>query len=234
MIPDNPRIEISKLELDSLVIGESQEYVLAASSKRLESAKAWLPKFLDPRLAYLVGALRDGTISDSGSKYEVSFAQKDERWLNFLDGLFVKLFRPSNKTKIVRHRNCSPRLFISSKPIFEFLHKAFEVPIGNKNHWNTPEIILSAPYAIQKYYISGFFDADGVVRKSGRIGFCQANKIALEEILEILESRGIQCCNLTYQPRNGVYYFNISKYYNRNFLDEIYSFNEAKRAFLPP
>lgn len=234
MIPDNPRTEIGELELDSLVLEETREYHLAASSKRFDSVKASLPKFLDPRLAYFVGALRDGTISDSGSKYEVSFAQKDERWLNFLNGLPVKLFRPTNKAKIVRHKNCSPRLFISSKPILEYLHKAFDVPIGDKKHWNTPKIILASPYAIQKYYISGFFDADGVVRNDGRIGFCQANKTALAEIKEILENRGIRCRTLTYQPRNGVYYFNVSRYYNKNFMEEIHSFNETKRAFLPP
>ncbi|MBI5159241.1 hypothetical protein HY992_03920 [Candidatus Micrarchaeota archaeon] len=233
MLPDTPRIKIPFGFSDALVLEETRDYFLVASSKRFDSAKAFIPKFLNPKLAYFVGALRDGTISDSGSKYEVSFAQKDESWLNFLNGLTVELFKPINKPKIVRHKNCSPRLFLSSKAIFMFLNEVFEVPIGNKNSWNTPKLILNAPFEIQKYYVSGFFDADGVIRNDGRIGFCQANKRALAEIKTIIEGRGIKCCGLTYQPRNGVCYFNISKQDNEKFLQEIYSFNEAKRKNLP-
>jgi len=198
--------------------------------EKVDAAGAKLPRKLSPALAYVVGALRDGTISTSGGKYEVSFAQKDVRWLVFIRQLLLKLFRPTNTPKILRHKNCSPRLFISNKGMAEFLSASFDVPKGDKMHWNTPSVIKSAPWEIRRFYIAGFFDADGVIRNDGRLGFCQANPKALEEVRGMLEEKGIRCCPLTYQPRNRVYYFNVRKKANEMFVSRIGSYNIAKRS----
>ena len=228
MIPRNPKIKLPKVNLGLVVDSETDEYIEVRSSKRKDSARAELPKFLDPTQAYLIGAMRDGTLSTSGSKYEISYAQKDTRWLKFIERLLMEIFKPTTKLQIINYKFCSPRLFTSNKGILKFFNLVYKIPIGNKKEWTTPKIILRAPFEIQKYYVAGFFDADGIIRNDGRIGFCQSNKIALLDVRNMLIKHGISCCDVTYQPRNKVHYFNIRKDSNNLFVSLIGSYNPAK------
>ncbi len=155
------------------------------------AASAHLPLFLTPKLAYLVGAMRDGTLARHG-KYEVTYSQSNIEWLEFVKNMIIDVFSPSNRPRIAYGN----RTTLSNRPIFEFFHRIFEVPIGEKVRWDTPSIIKKAPFCIQKYYIRGFYDADGL----SELGFCQANDKPLHDIKTMLEKQGIKCGSVNKRP----------------------------------
>lgn len=148
------------------------------------AASAHLPFFITPKLAYLVGAMRDGTLARHG-KYEVTYSQSNIEWLELVKDLVIDVFSPSNRLRIAYGN----RVTLSNRPIFEFFHRIFEMPIGEKVHWGTPSIIQKVPFSIQKYYIRGFYDADGL----SELGFCQANDKPLYDIKMMLEKHNIKC-----------------------------------------
>lgn len=192
------------------------------------ASSAKLPIEFSLKLAYLIGALRDGTLARNG-KYEISYFQKDIRWLKTLKNLLKDVFKPSNEPRIVYRKNTSPKLTISNRPIFEFFHRIIGVPIGKKVNWATPKIILKSPEKIQNYYIRGFYDADGLT--SYTIGFCQVNYSAIKDIKKFLEKRGILCSKITRRIRGkkyDVHYLYIKKKSFDKFMKIIGSSNPSK------
>jgi hypothetical protein len=155
------------------------------------AASAKFPLRLNSEIAYLVGALRDGTISHYYGKYEVSYVQKDVRWLRFLKRLIETIFEPSNRPRIIVRTGYTPKLTFSNRVVFEYFKRVFDVKPGRKVDWNTPQRIKGAPLELQKSYVRGYFDADGV---SGiNVGFCQANLETLLFIKGVLNKLGIRC-----------------------------------------
>lgn len=192
------------------------------------AATAKLPTTLTAELAYLVGAMRDGTLSRCG-KYEISYSQKNVEWLEIIQNLLIKVFKPSNQPVI---RN--DRVTLSNRPIFECLHKIFDIPIGKKDLWGTPDIIKKSSLELQRYYIRGFYDADGL---SWKLGFCQANKEAISFVKDTLEKLGIKTGKLSVRKIKGrkpFYSFNTSTKSHIRFIRLIGSLNPSKqKLFLP-
>ncbi len=192
------------------------------------AASAQLPYSLTPQLAYLVGALRDGTLARCG-KYEISISQNNDRWLKILKNIINCVFDPSNEPAI---RNS--RVTLSNRPIFEYLHRVFEIPVGKKDNWETPMIIKKASPSLQRYYIRGFYDADGL---SYKLGFCQVNKEAIVFVKETLEKLGIKTGKLSIvdkPERKTMYYISTSRESHARFIKIIGSLNPSKqKLFLP-
>lgn len=191
------------------------------------AASAQLPATLSPQLAYLVGAMRDGTLARSG-KYEISISQRQNDWLRILKEIIMDLFHPSNEPAIRNHR-----VTLSNRPIFEYLHRVFEIPIGDKNNWGTPTIMQQAPLNLQKYYVRGFYDADGL---SHHLGLCQVNKEAILFAKEALEKLGIKTGKLSVRKgkNHPLYWFHTARSSHQQFIAIIGSLNPSKqRLFLP-
>lgn len=116
-----------------------------------------LPKELTPELAYFIGSLRDGYVRESNSTYYVGFGYlgEDREWIDkVIEPLVRTLFK--EKMKIIGNL----KLF-GSLGVVIFLKKIFEIVPGNQQKTKIPTIIIESPLEIQKYYIAGFWDADG-------------------------------------------------------------------------
>jgi hypothetical protein len=159
---------------------------------------------MNEEIAYLVGALRDGsfsTIPEQGI-YRIRFYQKNKAWLEFLSKLIERNFggKPSFYFDSRHGVWC---LSFTSKKVFEELLKLAEFG-GNQSDWLTPSWVLAGSREFKAAFVRGFFDAEGSVNsfektslsvpeKDVRIYFAQANQGVLEEIREILSEFGIRC-----------------------------------------
>ncbi len=193
------------------------------------AASAVFPAYLTPKLAYLVGALRDGHIYMNG-KYELCYTQKNVLWLKLINSLILEVFFPSNNPRIIIRENNTPKLTINNKPICEFLKIVFNIPISDKSNWKTPELILNSPKEIQKYYIRGYFDADGISGK--HFGFCQVNLQSLKDIRSMLNKFNIKCTNTISKRKlkSGKMFYSlyIQKKFWDDFFNKIGSSNNSK------
>ena len=106
----------------------------------------------------------------------------------------------------------------------------FDIPVGKKINWTTPKVILKSPIEIQRYYIRGFFDSDGVCGQN--IGFCQANFQCLNEIRQMLAKFGIECRPKIEHRKTlnnlDFYYLYIKEKFKNDFFNKIGSSNISK------
>lgn len=149
-----------------------------------------LIKELTPELAYLLGAMRDGSISRH--KYQIQITQKRKEWvLNIINPLMKEIF---GKEFNYRGFKRNVHIFdLGSKALYAILDI-----IGNLTNElkETPPIIKNAPFNIQRFYIGGFYDAEGDKSiKSNRIGcyqgWLESGCPPLEDIQNMLKSQGI-------------------------------------------
>lgn len=123
-----------------------------------------LPKTFDERLAYFLGALRDGSvshfISSSGKhRYSVMVSAKHKSWL---ETEIKPVFENFNqKPQYTLFRGDVWGLRVESRIMATFLHVVCNHPFGKQTKWRTPSIVLKAPERLKKAYIKGFFDAEG-------------------------------------------------------------------------
>lgn len=163
-------------------------------------------------VAYILGALHDGYLYERD--YLISISQKDEKWLEYLQILFMKNFGVSGKIR--KFRNAF-ELRVFSKMVFLEFQEHTKYPI--------PRIVEDDKY-LWTSYISGFFDAEGhctkpktfMKTKKKKIQFHQNNKEKLEFIKKVLESYGIvvgkiyldkgrRCHAIYIQSKNGIIKF---------------------------
>lgn len=112
-----------------------------------------IPKELNENIAYLMGAFRDGSMSRY--KNEIEIWQKSKEWLKTIMNIFKKEFGTELKFK---KRKGYFLIRIRSVALFELIKILFNY---KKPNWITPELIKKAPIRLQKYYIAGFWDAEG-------------------------------------------------------------------------
>ncbi len=183
------------------------------SFKTKSRTKFELPDYINPELAYLAGALRDGCISKTdtkiGTKYYLAFCNSSYEWLDsVLRVLLEKVFDIRVNKPEPDNRPTKYQIRTRKHGIVMFLARLFEHPIGKQTGWETPSWIINSPDEIKKWYIRGFFDSEGgcgnVVKQSKKypwqsifyIGFyCSSvgsNCQVLHDIRKILGEFGIE------------------------------------------
>ena len=170
-----------------------------------------IPIDLTKDLSYLVGALRDGTVvRETNGEYLCAFYNKNKEFVEILQKLVKNVFAIEPK---VEQFQTVFGIRVRSLTLYLFFNKVFEVP-QHQYSWKTPKIVENASLEIQKAYISGFWDAEGVCpriekldkikKKNLCVGFVQKNKESLEFIKAILEKSGIKCGNVFWSTNKHV------------------------------
>jgi len=168
-----------------------------------------IPKILTKDLAYLLGGYRDGSLVHYSYVYELEFGQKKQQWLEKtikpkmknVFGIEVKVKKRKNGSYVIRKRSKAIYLILK-----EFL--SYE-----KDYLLTPVIIKNAPFEIQKYYIAGFYDAEGRKNKKDMNFYQQwyeSNRCpSLDDIKEILMRRKIKTKYYKIKPQNNAFLFTL-------------------------
>jgi len=169
--------------LNTLITSEIKLKSLSSNSTLVQ-----LPNEITKELAYLIGALHDGTVfkNEAKNQYVVQFIQHSNRvWLKEIEKLIKKVF------------NIQPKFYkgyiqISSKIITEFFSNYFHIP-QHQGNWNS--FLTKIPKELHAYTIAGFFDAEGWCgdKDDIRIKLSQKNENKLKEIKKALESIDIKC-----------------------------------------
>lgn len=180
-----------------------------------------LPKYITPKLAYLMGYIMgDGhlaTPSDTisnGSEYnaEIRITTNEKYHLEYLQQIFLDLF--SYKPPLFKEKTFY-RLIGRSKVIHRFLAKVCGIPTGNKKEKTLVPSVLNKNHTLEKYFLSGFFDADGSVAVSKNkvrgIRIKQHNERILKQCYKILKEDGIK--SLGIYRDNGLRNGKITKAY---------------------
>ena len=149
--PENPKIPL-KLDTEIYKLGRKSQYDI--------------PKYMNPEMAYLAGALRDGAISKTGTqigtKYYIAFCNSSYEWLqSVIKPILEKLFRININAPFEDRKSTKYQIRIRKHGIVIFLSDLFEHPFGKQTEWETPNWILDAPEEIRKWYLRGFFDSEG-------------------------------------------------------------------------
>ncbi len=148
------RIEItSKIKINETFFN-STEYMRG----KTHSTTIKLPKKITPELLYLLGGLRDGSLVHYSSVYEIEYGQKIREWLDVsisprLKKVFeieTKSYKRKNENFVIRKRSVA---------MFNILNYFLGFP--ETSYKKTPFIALNIPFELQKYYIGGFYDAEG-------------------------------------------------------------------------
>lgn len=152
----------------------------------------------DESLAYLLGAMRDGSVFyDKASRnYFTMYYQKHREWLeNSISPRMEKLFEKEGK--IEEYTSGHYRLKVSSKELYEMWKQDYDFPPDGEGQgsWNVPEDIKTANTHAKASYIRGVFDTEGDVSpissKSCYVGISQKNEVFIEEVRGLLEDLDI-------------------------------------------
>lgn len=158
-----------------------------------------IPDELTPKLAYLIGFLRDGTVTkETENEYCCAFYNSNTALLKKVSRIINDIFGIKPK---IRRFGDNFGIRIRSFTLYLFFKLVFEVA-NRQVLWNTPTLIKNAQDDIKRAYVTGFFDAEGgcphfernidTKRKNLYAKFVQKNKESLEFIKEYLDSKGIQ------------------------------------------
>lgn len=152
----------------------------------------------DESLAYLLGAMRDGSVYyDKASRnYFTMYYQKHREWLeDSISPRMEKLF--DKEGKIEEYKSGHFRLKVSSKELYEMWKQDYDFPPDGEGQgsWNIPEDIKTASTHAKASYIRGVFDTEGDVSpissKSCYVGISQKNETFIEEVRGLLEDLDI-------------------------------------------
>jgi len=146
--------------------------------------EAVLPKFLTPKLAYLLGWIcGDGSLNQRNS-YVVKISEKSKIQLEFvLQPLLHELFNVH--APIFKRSNMGYAIQIGSKPIFRFIKNFLKIRVGE-----IPFYLKNVDDDIKRYFLAGIFDAEGYVASSylhSRVTISQANQYFLQKLIEFFK-----------------------------------------------
>lgn len=153
-----------------------------------------LPKSLDKNLAYLIGALRDGSVlrfqTINRERFETSVYNKEKLWLE--EQIVPKLFATFGVKPKITYARSIYYVRIESKVLALFLHEVFDHPFGEQAYWLTPKIIKASPKEIQISYIRGFWDAEGTCRRLA--GYSQEVLAKISPTIDITQTSAFKDC----------------------------------------
>jgi intein-encoded DNA endonuclease-like protein len=131
-------------------------------------------------LAYLVGALRDGSVYYYRAGRNYTCAWYDHNRLFLQQSIAARLKRVFNRdAQISQYKPNHYRARIYSKEAYNCFRKEYGYR-SPQALWGTPSIIRKADDDVIASYVAGFFDAEGdVSRIDCTIGFSQKNRDAL-------------------------------------------------------
>src|SRR3989338_6410 len=162
---------------------------------------------ITPKLAYLSGFLRDGSVTSGKShEYKIVFYQKSREFLeSVINPMFKKVFGVEPKIKF---GNGCWESYVYSKEILKFFVRTLEFPLHRgQTRWDVPDVIKKSNFEIKKFFITGFFDAEGSVSlgKKPKLAFYQSwftgdECPPLKFIKDFLNENGIKTSNV-----NGPY-----------------------------
>tara|TARA_Y100000310_G_scaffold335109_1_gene416351 strand:+ start:347 stop:1372 length:1026 start_codon:yes stop_codon:yes gene_type:complete len=220
---------------------DNAEYFGSMNGKKIK-----LPKILDADLSYLLGVIfGDGHLADPDRSYdnvttynsELRITDQYRETFDVLNEMFRSLFdyTPALYSEQSNVGKFFYRFVIRSKPLHRFFMVVCGMPVGNKSgNLFLPEIIRSAPPELQKWFISGFFDADGCIPIIGNkrpvVQITQYDSEILKEIISMSSKLGINWCgpyNYKYQYNNCNIRINQEREI-RQFLKRIPSLNPKK------
>jgi len=153
---------------------------------------------MDADLAYLLGALRDGSVYyyPKNRSYYTLFYQKNKSWLIHSIGLRLQsLF--GVRYRIDEYKSGHYRLRVSSKRLYLLWRDIFSFPSEGLGqfYWFVPSIIFHSDLSVKSSYLRGFFDAEGDVSPLSSstfyLGISQKNKFVLESIRLLLQDFNI-------------------------------------------
>lgn len=198
-------------------------------------------RLITPDLAYLLGALRDGSIyyNRAGRNYVTAFYQQSREWLE--EAIAQRLIRLFGvHCRVEEYAPNRWRIRAYSKQLYRMWREDFGFPeegIGQA-HWTTPNGIMTANRDAKCAYIRGFFDAEGDVSPrtstSPYIGFSQKNRQVLQDLQQLLKELDLPTGHIhTIDAKSGTLRFVIaSKQALTRFITIINSEHPQKRRTL--
>lgn len=164
-----------------------------------------LPKYLTPKLAYLIGFIcGDGHLVDYGHHYLIKISEKSTNQLNFvLKPLFKELFNVD--VPIFQIYEGGYALQTGNKPIFRFLTQVLKIKVGE-----IPKSIKNLERINKKYFLIGLFDSEGNVSPSyleGKIVINQGNYKFLKGVIDLFKDLDIRFTGpYRHQTKLGIWY----------------------------
>ena len=156
-------------------------------------------------IAYLAGALRDASVD----RKSVQIFSSSREWLKNIQRL---LLLEGIESKIYGLKRGCWKLKISRKRI-GFILKLVEFR-SPQVKWKTPAWIKSLAVEIKKWYIAGFFDAEGCVSLSQRkylnLEFYQSNPLILRDLRNFLLSMKIKTTRITKKKNRNLFCLRIT------------------------
>jgi intein-encoded DNA endonuclease-like protein len=142
-------------------------------------------------IAYLVGALRDGSVFHYRRNYTCVWYETSYNFLRrSIGSRLEKIF--GKKPKLLEYKPGQWRIRTYSQKA----HDLFVNEFGFKSpqeFWGTPKPVKLWNGPLIASYVAGFFDAEGdVSKKEALVGFSQKNVESLEFIKNWLEKHGIR------------------------------------------
>lgn len=200
------------------IFGKIRYYTLGGSPHRVT-----LPLYITPRLLYFVGYLYgDGCISDAqkrsyetgGTTFEIKIADFSRTQIEGIARLFHHLFNVRAEIRDERICKGEQTYYIDPKCkiVHRFLNQEFNMPTGEKkNKLKVPPLMFHIPSKLHRWFIAGFFDADGSifqVKKSGSkrtvVKFKQTSLEILQDIKYLLKrDMGIRLCGPYTEPEGA-------------------------------
>lgn len=169
-------------------------------------------------VAYLVGALRDGSVFyDKASRnYFTMYYQKHREWLE--DSIGPRLEKEFDKPfKIEEYTPGHYRLKLSSKDMYTMWKERFSFPEDGEGQgtWTVPKEIKESNTHVQACYIRGVFDTEGdvspVSSKTPYVGISQKNETFLNELKDMLSDMDIHAGKIhIIDEKSGTQRFAIS------------------------
>lgn len=152
------------------------EYKFVTHSK---CQKAKLPKYLTPKLSYLIGWLcGDGNFTEVHN-YVVKISEKSTKQLGILKSLVKELF--GVEVPIFKRSMNGHAIQFGSKATYRFFKNFLKIKVGQ-----VPNFVKKLDLVNKRYFLMGIFDSEGCVLKGRhRITISQSNRSFLLQIAEL-------------------------------------------------
>lgn len=157
-------------------------------STRSRYQKTSLPKYINPKLSYLLGWIcGDGNLQ-RGNHYSIKISEKSKNQLEMiLKPLFIEIFKV--KPQIFKRSNNGYAIQVGSKSIFRFFKNVIKIRVGY-----IPSIVYNFDLINKKHFLIGLFDAEGYVNPKyldSVITISQSNKLFLEKVKSLFNENNI-------------------------------------------